>query len=249
MLQNYSKFKKILLLILITVWVFISFLFAQIALAWLIQILQYFHFPFESINKVLFNTIGAVLIYIIAIVFALGIPWLVKKRKTTLMEIGLNRLPSWMNILIVPLGFIVYIILSALLISVATRLFPWFDVNQAQDTGFDHLNKQFEYILAFVTLIVISPIAEEILFRGYLFGKLKKIVPVWLAVGVTSLLFGFVHGAWNLAIDTFALSIVLCYLREITGNLWSSILLHMIKNGVAFYILFINPSILATLIR
>ncbi len=41
------------------------------------------------------------------------------------------------------------------------------------------------------------------------------------------------------AIDTFVLSLVLIYLREKTGGLWSSMLLHAIKNGVAFTALFV----------
>jgi len=131
----------------------------------------------------------------------------------------------------------------------ATNVLPGFNVNQVQDTGFDQLSARYEYILAFMTLVVIAPIAEEVLFRGYLYGKLKKFVPVWAAIVVTSVLFGFIHGAWNLAVDTFALSVVLCLLRESTGSIWSSILLHMAKNGIAFYILFINPSLLSILVK
>ena len=94
-------------------------------------------------------------------------------------------------------------------------------------------------MLAFITLVVIAPVAEEVLFRGYLYGKLKKYVPVWAAILITSALFGLIHGTWNVAVDTFALSIILCLLRESTGGIWASILLHMIKNGIAFYFLFI----------
>jgi membrane protease YdiL (CAAX protease family) len=109
--------------------------------------------------------------------------------------------------------------------------------------------------LAFVTLVVIAPLAEEVLFRGYLYGKLKQYIPIWLAVIVVSAIFGIFHLfgtdpiAWNLAVDTFALSVVLCVLRETTGNLWASVLLHMLKNGIAFYLLFINPAFLSTLVR
>jgi len=129
-----------------------------------------------------------------------------------------------------------------------TTLFPWIDVNQVQDTGFSNLGQRYEYILAFLTLVVIAPVAEEAIFRGYLYGKVKKFVPIWVAILATSLLFGFIHGAWNLAIDTFALSIILCILRESTGSIWSSILLHMAKNSIAFYVLFINPLLLAIIV-
>jgi membrane protease YdiL (CAAX protease family) len=107
--------------------------------------------------------------------------------------------------------------------------------------------------LAFFTLVVLAPVAEETLFRGYLFGKLKHSVPVWAAALITSVLFGLVHVAfsaqpdWPLALDTFVLSLMLCTLRQVSGSLWASMLLHMIKNGVAFYILFLSPIISHTM--
>jgi len=88
---------------------------------------------------------------------------------------------------------------------------------------------------------VIAPFAEEVLFRGYLYGKIKHYAPVWLAIILSSVLFGVAHGAWNVGVDTFALGIILCLLREITGSLWASIFVHMAKNGLAYYLLFINP--------
>jgi membrane protease YdiL (CAAX protease family) len=66
-------------------------------------------------------------------------------------------------------------------------------------------------------------------------------MPVWVAIVITSALFGFIHGQWNVGIDVFALSVVLCSLREITGSIWAGILLHMLKNSVAFFIIFITP--------
>lgn len=56
---------------------------------------------------------------------------------------------------------------------------------------------------------------------------------------LTSLLFGIVHLQWNVGVTVFALSVVLCAMREITGTTYAGILTHMIKNGVAFYMLFI----------
>ena len=78
-------------------------------------------------------------------------------------------------------------------------------------------------------------------------GKLRKSMPVWAAIIITSLLFALVHFQWNVALDTFALSIVLCLLRLVTKSLWAPILLHAMKNGLAFYLLFINPSLISTI--
>lgn len=233
--------------VILPAWVFGGFLVAQLLVGGLVWLLKVLHVPLSSINHNVLMTALAALIYLVMIGVVIGLPWLLKKRRITLQDIGLQRLPTWTDIWMAPTGFIVYFVLSALLIMLATSLFPWFNVGQVQDTGFSQLNLRYEYILAFFTLVIVAPVAEEVIFRGYLFGKLKKFVPIWIAVLVTSLLFGFIHGAWNLAIDTFALSIVMCLLRLGTGSIWAPILLHMTKNSIAFYILFINPTLLHTL--
>lgn len=235
------------MLIVLPAWVLVSFLGAQLLLVGVVQGLTALQVPLAGINETVLTTVFAALIYIVTLGVVVGVPWIVRRIRTSKAELGLQRLPSWTDIWMAPVGLIVYFVASAILISLATVLFPWFDVNQAQDTGFDQLNFRYEYVLAFVTLVVIAPIAEEVLFRGYLFGKLRRFVPIWVAIVATSLVFGFVHGAWNVAIDTFALSVVMCLLRLATGSLWAPILLHMTKNGIAYYVLFINPTILGTL--
>lgn len=237
------------LVVILPVWVFSGFLAAQLFIVGLFHLLVVLGLPLASIDQDVLTAVVAALLYLVTLGLVIGLPWLVKKYQVSLRDIGLDRLPTWTDILMAPVGLIVYLVASGLLIMLATALFPSFNVAQAQNTGFGQLHQSYEYILAFSTLVIIGPFAEEILFRGYLFGKLKRFVPIWAAILATSLLFGFVHGAWNLAIDTFALSVVMCLLRQNTGSLWTSILLHMTKNGIAFYVLFINPTLLSTLLR
>ena len=225
--------------ILIPIWVGVSFFASQmivLALAWLLLFLK---ISLASIDTTLINTIETFLIYIITLALVIGLPWLIKKSQTTPSEIGLDRLPEWIEIFITPAGLIIYFILSAILIAIASNFIPGFNIDQVQDIPFSNLSQQYEYLLAFVSLVVLVPFAEEILFRGYLFGKLKKYIPVWVAVILTSVIFGILHNNLNVAIDVFALSVVLCVMRQITGSIWPSILLHMAKNGIAFYFLFI----------
>lgn len=234
--------------IVIPSWVFVCYFTAQAILVGIEWLLLKLNFSLLSINQTIFSALISAFLYILTLALIIGIPWLINKHTTTSKnDIGLKRLMSWTDILLAPAGMIVYLILSSLLILLATKIFPWFDVNQAQQTGFSQLSYRYEYIVAFMTLVVIAPVAEEVIFRGYLFGKLRKFVPFWVAAIVTSVLFGLAHGAWNIAIDVFALSMVSCVLRESTGNIWTSILIHMLKNGLAFYILFINPLLLTTM--
>lgn len=246
MYRNYFKKLKF---ILVPIWVTVGFYSSALVVGFLLGFLEYIGVSFNSINDTVLNTVLAAMMYLVALLMVIGLPWLVKRKKTTLYDVGLSRVMSWLDILVTPVGFIVYILFSAGLIAIATQYVPWFDASQAQDTGFDQLNSYYECLLAFVTLVIMAPVAEELLFRGYLFGKLKTYIPTWLAILATSALFGFFHGAWNVGIDTFALGIVLCLLREFTGSIWASIMLHMIKNGIAFYLLFINPAFLTTIVK
>ena len=231
----------------VILWVFVGFMGSQIIVGVLAGLLKLMKVPLASLDSSVLETVLAALIYLVTLALVIGLPWLIKKRRTSREDIGLTRLPTWKDIIMAPAGLIIYLTLSTVLVTVATAVFPWFNASQPQDTGFSQSTYGYALILAFVTLVVVAPVAEEIIFRGYLFNKLKKYVPLWLAIVLTSATFGALHGAWNLALDTFALSVVLCLLRQNTGSLWSSILLHMSKNGLAFYILFINPTFLHTL--
>lgn len=246
MLKKYYKWSLILLL---PAWVYASFLLAQLIVVGILWLIKQFGVPVVLINKSVLEAVCVAIIYLLTLLIVIIVPWLAKRIHTNIKEIGLDRLPLWIEIIITPAGLILYLFLSAILMFIGSKIIPGFAINQAQDIGFSQLSHRYEYILAFSTLVILAPIAEEILFRGYLFGKLKKQVPIWAAIIVTSAVFGAVHGAWNIAIDTFALSVVLCILRQTTGSIWPSILLHMAKNYIAFYILFINPTLITALIK
>lgn len=225
-------------------WVFLGFMLAQAIVLAVIAAMQAAGVSFENVNVAVFNATGGAIIYALSIGLVIGLPWLVKKRKTTRDEVGLGRWPKWMDIIWAIVAMVVYVFLTSIVVTAASQLLTFIDYDQAQDTGFLQVTSQLEYVLAFLTLVVMAPVAEEVLFRGYLFGKLRKYASLWVSILITSLLFAIVHFQWNVGIDVFVLSIVLCLLRVYTGSLWASILLHMLKNGVAFYFLFINPSLL-----
>ena len=64
-------------------------------------------------------------------------------------------------------------------------------------------------------------------------------MPWWGATLLVSVLFGVAHMQWNVGIDVFALSVVMCILRERTNSIWAGFLLHAAKNFVAFYVTFV----------
>jgi len=226
--------------LLLPLWVGAGFIIAEVVVELLLSLLNFLKVPLGDLSASTIQTIAAAFTYILAITIVIGVPWWLKKFHTSRKELGLDSNMTWLDLLLAPSGFIIYILLSFVLTSLASQL-PFYNSTQVQDTGFSQLNHNYEYFLAFFTLVIVAPVAEEILFRGYLLSKLRKYIPLWSSILVTSLLFGIIHFAWNVGVDVFALSIVLCLLRVWSGRLWPSIVLHMIKNGLAFYFLFIIP--------
>ncbi|MBC7708293.1 CPBP family intramembrane metalloprotease [Polaromonas sp.] len=185
-------------------------------------------------------------ILVAELVVIASIYWFLRLYKRGWSTIGLLR-PRAKDIAY-GLGAVVpYYVLYLLTVTVISKLVPGLDVNQEQQIGFSNIQGTVPLVLTFISLVILPPLTEEILVRGFLYTSLKKALPlIWAAV-VTSLIFAAAHlpegGAagplYIAAIDTFVLSLVLIYLREKTGSLWASITLHAVKNGVAFFALFI----------
>jgi uncharacterized protein len=232
---------KWLMLIGLPVWVYASFIISQlliIAVLWVIELVSIS--PFAYVTDAAAQTIISVLIYALTLALTAGVPYLLWRRKVTLETFGLQRLPTWSDIGLSPLAFCAYALAVSIIVAIVSQI-PGYPADQAQEVGFKAFGSRTDNLLAFVTLVVLAPIAEEALFRGYLYGKLKKYAPGVIAAIITSVLFGIVHGQLNVAVDVFVLSMVLCGLRSLTGSIWAGVLVHMIKNAIAYYLLFISP--------
>lgn len=152
-------------------------------------------------------------------------------------EIGLVRLLEWKDIGLALVGVVAYLLLTYVGLQLAS-LVPGFDATQSQQVGLGPMYGT-NRALAFLSLVVVSPMIEEIIFRGMLYGRMRRaLLPWWVPALVVSAVFGVAHLQWNVGVDVFCLSIVLCSLREVTGSIWAGILVHMLKNAVAFFVMF-----------
>ncbi len=156
----------------------------------------------------------------------------------TWRQIGWRAASFWQYLRTIP-GFGVYLIISTTFTYLAVRLIPSFDVQQSQDIGFTTTPSAPELVVVFISLVILTPIFEELIFRGVLFKGLRKKAPFWVAAVVSSLAFAIAHMQWNVALDTLALGIVLCYLVEKTNSIGPAIFLHAFKNSLAFVLLFV----------
>ena len=206
----------------------------------------------DQLGKPLWTAIYTAVVYSLTLVLVVLIPHqLAKKRKSKLFlakrdELGLRGAPTWTDIGLAPVGMIVYMILAYIMMAIFS-IFPWFNATETQDIGFNYFIVGMDRVLAFIATVVIAPIAEEVIFRGWLYGKMRKklsnetieSVSVIASSLLVSVLFGLIHLQWNVGVNVFAMSMVACALREVTGTIYASIFLHMLKNGIAFYLLYV----------
>ncbi len=193
------------------------------------------------------STIGQfLLIATIQLVTFLLLYWFIRYRRSSLTAIGLTK-PRLRDVGYALAGLAAYFPAYILTVVVLTRLIPSLNVDQPQQIGFQGASTSPELLLVFIALVVLPPLIEEMLTRGFLFSGLRSKLPILAAALLTSLVFAMPHlqiGSgepllWVAFIDTFILSMVLVYLRVKSGGLWASIGLHAIKNGIAFVALFV----------
>jgi len=88
-------------------------------------------------------------------------------------------------------------------------------------------------------LVVIAPVFEEIWVRGIMFDALKPF-GCGIAIIISSVLFGLMHGSMYMLFYTTALGFALGYIRYATGSIFAPTILHAIINSVAAGILFLS---------
>jgi membrane protease YdiL (CAAX protease family) len=128
---------------------------------------------------------------------------------------------------------LIFIILANLAFIAVKFLVPGFNANQAQTNDFTS-SVTTHRSLALVALVLVPPIFEETIFRGFIFPALsKKMGIIWGAI-LSSVIFGIAHGQPNLFVYTTILGLLLCFMYRRTGSIIPGIMLHMLNNLLAF---------------
>lgn len=238
---------KILYALMLCSWVIVAFFASQITISFLYQALGIS--DGSKNNLVLLQLTITAIAYVFSAIFVIGIPWALglQLQKQIRTRLGIKKKPIPSDTWRAVLGYGVYFLLTISATLIISIVWKDLQLDEQQNVGFGNLSNLSEYIMAFIALAIIPPIAEELLFRGYLFGELRQKISFVPSMILTSLIFAVVHLQLNVGIDVFCLSLVLCYLREKTGAIWAGVLLHMMKNSIAFYLLFMRPELLQML--
>lgn len=101
------------------------------------------------------------------------------------------------------------------------------------------------FAIGLVLYGVISPIAEEAVFRGILYNRMKRCFSVRIALIFSALLFGCYHGNMVQAVYGTILGTLIAYLYEIMGGFEIPILFHSMAN-ISVYVITYNNSLSQT---
>lgn len=138
---------------------------------------------------------------------------------------------AWQNVVMI-IGIAVggCIFLSVFL-SMLESIFP--DMFQSYRNIMNQLVDR-EQMLTMLYVILVGPIAEEIVFRGAIMDELYLAFPFWLANILQAALFGVFHMNIIQGIYAFLLGIILGAIRLWTGTVFSNILAHILFNFTSF---------------
>ena len=91
-------------------------------------------------------------------------------------------------------------------------------------------------LLYFITVVILSPIIEELLFRGIFLRRFnKELDNVTLAILISSILFGLCHGFGGiLGAILFGICVSILYIKS--GNILVPIFAHFFNNVISFII-------------
>lgn len=143
---------------------------------------------------------------------------------------------DWKKDIVLSLGYlffarIVYGIVNFIFIGIAEL--PAFSSSYL-DSAIIGMVEHYGSFIAFLSVVIIAPVIEEIQFRGIMLGSMSKYVPFWFANILQSVLFVLIHDDMSLFLFYFIFGIMTGYLRKKTDSYLAPIVFHMLNNLIAF---------------
>lgn len=191
---------------------------------------------YDLYNSDYINGIEPVTMYIVnAIVCLVGfgvgaiiITKLNKLRLDDVIKIKKVNAIDTVKFTIASMGFVYVFNLLLMLMNVNLNLFGF--ENETSDYG--EINGLWGNIIYFIAVAIVPPIIEEFIFRGAILGSLRKHGDA-LAIIVSAVLFGFMHGNFIQTPVTFLTGLILGYLTVKTNSIIPAMILHFVNNAWA----------------
>lgn len=124
---------------------------------------------------------------------------------------------------------------AVILITVLYSLFPVLAENSVGEQLESMMQSPYP-VLDFMHIAVLTPIVEEVLFRGIVYNKMKKVMPVSAAIVISGLVFGAAHMNLEQFMYAAPLGILMAAALEKYGSILAPIAVHFAFNGANYLI-------------
>ena len=95
--------------------------------------------------------------------------------------------------------------------------------------------------LQVVSVVIMAPIAEELLFRGILYNTIKHTGYPLAGMIISAALFALVHGSLALTLPLFVMGLALAWVYEKSGSIIAPMVMHATFNAINFSLLKLAP--------
>ncbi len=153
--------------------------------------------------------------------------WYMKADYKKLFSLKMPKITSLIGGILLWLGAW---LLEQVIIMTLAQFFPSL-INTSEELTSIITNNSFW--VAFPIVAIAPALAEEVAFRGFLFGTLKEKMKPWLAIIISAVLFGAYHMNWLQFIGATIVGIAMAYTVYKSGSIYITMLVHFLNNGIA----------------
>ena len=204
-----------------------------------ILILGLIFMPLPILN----NPLLLVVFYFLQVLGEIVILYIIGRKiiKTSWTKALHIQLISFYEMFILPLGvYFIYITIFAGIVFLL-HLLGMTQIPGLTGQGIDITEKigggNFGIILSFIVAVIVAPISEEIIFRGFIQQAFLSKCKPFIAIPIASAIFAISHFQFQVIIPLFTIGIVIGTLSYSQKSIIPGIILHMINNASAFSIL------------
>ncbi len=141
-------------------------------------------------------------------------------------------------------GFIVLSI-NMIIVTMVNYIFP----NMIKEANeITKLLTNSNVFFSILCVVILSPVLEELLFRGIIYDELRTILPATPTILIQALLFALYHGNLYQGIYAFIIGIILGFITYKENNLTLTIIIHSINNALSMLIIYNNSTSIIILI-
>jgi len=172
--------------------------------------------------------------------------FVIRRGGQSITSIGLSRDNFLINVRYGTLAYLGLVPILAAVMFTAAFLFKRFNI-PVEPQPILYIIRDEKNIVSLVVIglftSLLGPVMEEVFFRGFAYGYLRKKLGVSWGIILSAAFFAFVHGNLASFFPILSLGLVLAYVYEKTGSLVASSAVHIIHNSISLFFLIFYKTI------